>query len=48
MHAVVIPVPDEAHLGQNHSCTVIKFEQLHLWWHRAAEDDNTVVKAQST
>ena len=33
IHAVCIPVPDEARLGRNCSRTVIKFEQLHLWWH---------------
>ena len=32
-----IPVPDEARLGQNRGRTVIKFEQLHLWWHVALQ-----------
>ena len=35
IHAVCIPLPDEARLGQNCGHTVIKFEQLHLWWHVA-------------
>jgi len=49
MHAVCIPVPDEACLGQNRSRAVIKFWATpSVVICHAAEDYSTVVEAQST